>query len=271
MTQEKIYKTWKPEERIFAKDVLLFANPENKQIELWVCGKNGYCKIESANAICEISDKLPQNLTFLNRNLEQELYNNKAFKNYKGYYTTKTPDMMHLISKIRHLEFVVTAQNLNQENFGQFLKYMKTKWAPYKTHFFALGKRDVSLSLAKMDKGVHELTKNMFFDCIACLQYHHSQMQELKYHETHHYMTRKRSWDFFKNRIPRIQNRNRFFTYYELLLYKELLNMNYSNRLHRLFSYKDKLQAKIKDKKVLKELKKKQEIEKENSKELYKF
>ena len=267
MTQEKI---WQPKDIIYAKDVLLFLNPATKEIELWVCGKNGFCKIESVNAICEISDKLPQNLTFLNRNLEQELYDNKAFKNYKGYYTTKTPDMMHLISKIRHLEFVLTAQNLNQENFQQYLKYMKTKWAPSKTHFFALGKRDVSLSLSKMDKGVHELTKNMFFDCIAGLQYH-NQMPELKYHETQHYMVYKRSWDFFKNRIPRIQNRNRFFTYYELLLYKEFLNMNYSNSLYNLSSYKDKLQAKIKDKKVLKELKKKQEIEKENSKELYKF
>ena len=268
MTQEKI---WQPKDIIYAKDVLMFLNPTTKEIELWVCGKHGFCKIESLDAHCPVATKLPENLHFLERNLEQELYDKKAFKNYKGYYTTKNPDMMYLISKIRHLEFVLTAQNFNQENFAQFLKYMKTKWAPYKTHFFALGKRDVSLSLAKMDKGVHELTKNMFFDCIACLQYHHSQMQELKYHETHHYMTRKRSWEFFKNRIPRIQNRNRFFTYYELLLYRELLNMNYSDQLYRLSSYKDALQSKIQDRKYLKELHKKQESERKNSQESYEF
>ena len=92
-------KVWQPKDIIYAKDVMMFKNPETKEIELWISGKNGFCKIESLDAHCNIVKKLPENLHFLERNLEQELYDNKAFKNYKEYYTEKDFDMMYLISK----------------------------------------------------------------------------------------------------------------------------------------------------------------------------
>ena len=267
MTQEKV---WQPKHIIYAKDVLMFKNPETKEIELWVCGKNGFCKIEDIHARCPVATKLPENLHFLGRNLEQELYDKSTFKNYKGYYTEKDFDMMYLVSTIRRLEFALTIQNLNKENFEQFVKYMKTKWVPSKPTFFALGKRDMALSLAKMDKTVHTLTKDMFFDCIACLQYD-TKMQKLKYHETQHYMVYIRPWDFFKNHIPRIENRNRFFTYYELILYKEFLNMNYTKKLRGLESYKTKLEDTIKSIKITRAQKEKEDQRKENSKDLYEF
>ena len=263
-------KVWQPKDIIYAKDVLMFKNPETKEIELWISGKNGFCKIESLDAKCEIAEKIPQHLHCLRRSLEQELFDNKAFKNYKGYYTEKDFDMMYLVSKIRRLEFALTMQNLNKENFAQFVKYMKPKWHPSKPKFFALGKRDMTLSLAKMDKGVHTLTKNMFFDCITCLQYN-TKMQELKYPEAHHYMAHIRSWNFFKNRIPRIQNRNRFFTYYELILYKEFLIMNYGKKLRGLIAYKRNLEDKIESNKIAKIQKEKADAQKENSKDLYEF
>lgn len=263
---EKI-KVWQPKDIIYAKDVMMFKNPETKEIELWISGKNGFCKIESLDAHCNIVKNLPENLHFLERNLEQELYDNKAFKNYKGYYTEKDFDMMYLVSKIRRLEFALTMQNLNKENFQQFLRYVKTKRKPT---FFALGKRDMTLSLAKMDKGVHTLTKNMFFDCIKCLQYD-SNLRQLKHPETQHYMAHIRSWQFFKDRMPKIEHRNRFFTYYELLLYKELLNMNYGKKLRGLMAYKRKLEEKIESNKIAKAQKAKDDQKKENSKDLYEF
>ncbi|MBO5310256.1 MAG: hypothetical protein J6A98_03560 [Clostridia bacterium] len=269
MMQEKV---WQPKDIIYAKDVMMFKNPETKEIEFWISGKNGFCKIESLDAHCHIVKKLPENLHFLERNLEQELYDNKSFKSYKGYYTEKDFDMMYLISKIRRLEFALTMQNLNKENFAQFVKYMKPKWHPAKPTFFALGKRDMTLSLAKMDKGVHTLTKNMFFDCITCLQYNYNTKRlELKYLEAQHYMTHIRSWKFFKNCIPRIQNRNRFFTYYELILYKEFLNMNYGKKLQGLIAYKRNLEDKIESNKIAKAQKIKDDQRKENSKDLYEF
>ena len=84
-------------------------------------------------------------------------------------------------------------------------------------------------------------------------------------------MTYIRSWQFFKDRIPKLENRNRFFTYYELLLYKEFLNINYTKKLYALFEYKDKLEEKLQSNKVAKKQQQKQKEEKENSKELYNF
>lgn len=267
MTQEKV---WQPKDIIYAKDVLLFLNPTTKEIEFWVCGKSAYCKIENICGHCDIVQKIPENLFFLNRNLEQELYEPVSLNKYKEYYTKHDSDMMYLIAKIRRLELMLTAQNLNKETFKQAYQYHKTKWHPSKPVFFALGKREVLLSLSQMDKNVHKLTKNMFFDCIACLQYN-NQMQKLKHHETQHYMAHMRSWKFFKGKIPRIENRNKFFTYYELILYKEFLNMNYTKKLNSLFAYQNKLEEKIKNNQLIKDIKQKQEAEKENSKELYKF
>lgn len=268
MTQEKF---WHLKDIIYAKDVLMFFNPATKEIELWVCGKNSFCKIEDINAHCNIVAMPPQNLYFLNRNLEEELYDNKTFENYQEYYTKNDVDLRYLIAKIRQLELSVSMQNFNKETFKQTYDYLKSgRLKRLEPHFFALGKRKTPLSLDKIDKKVHLMTKNMFFDCIACLQYD-NKMQKLKYHETQHYMAHIRSWNFFKNRIPRIQNRNRFFTYYELILYKELLNMNYTKNLNTLFTYKRKLEKKLDSNKKAKIEKAKEDQKKQNSKELYKF
>ena len=273
MTQEKIYKTWKPEERIFAKDVLLFANPENKQIELWVCGKNGFCKIESANAICEISDKLPQNLAFLKRNFEQEIYNQSLYNYSKFQYTIKNDEMKDLASKIRRMELVLTAQNFNKENFAQLYKYLK---------YLSCGKDSTSCSnptfcafsellplYQAIDFDVQLDTRSMFSECLDSFYY--GTIDSLKDLTLKSFMEKNEKFEFFKTHIPTIQNRNKSFTYYELLLYRELLNMNYSDKLYMLSSYKDELQSKIQDRKYLKELHKKQESERKNSQESYEF
>ena len=84
-------------------------------------------------------------------------------------------------------------------------------------------------------------------------------------------MTHIRSWKFFKNCIPRIQNRNRFFTYYELILYNDFLNMNYGKKLRGLIAYKRKLEDKIESNKIAKAQKIKDDQRKENSKDLYEF
>ena len=262
-------KVWQPKDIIYAKDVMMFKNPETKEIELWISGKNGFCKIESPDAHCHIVKKLPENLHFLERNLEQELYDNSAFKNYKGYYTEKDFDMMYLISKIRRLEFALTMQNLNKENFAQFVKYMKTKWHPSKPTFFALGKRDMTLSLAKMDKSVHMFTKKIFWNCLENLYY--GRIDSLADQVSKSFMNKNENFKFFKTHIPRIQNRNRFFTYYELILYKEFLNMNYGKKLRGLIAYKRKLEDKIESNKIAKAQKIKDDQRKENSKDLYEF
>ncbi|MBP3389926.1 MAG: hypothetical protein J6K71_01950, partial [Clostridia bacterium] len=236
-------------------------------------GKHGFCKIESLDAHCPVVTKPPENLHFLERNLEQELYDNKAFKNYKEYYTTKAPDMMHLISKIRHLEFVVTAQNFNKENFAQLYKYLK---------YLSCGKDSIRCSkptfcafsellplYQAIDFDVQLGTRSMFSECLDSFYY--GTIDSLKDLTLKSFMEKNEKFEFFKTHIPTIQNRNKFFTYYELLLYRELLNMNYSDKLYMLSSYKDELQSKIRDRKVLKELQKKQKSERKNSQESYEF
>ena len=264
--QEKI---WQPKDIIYAKDVLLFANPKNKNIELWVCGKKGFCKIESLDAKCEVCEKIPEKLKFLGRNLEKELYNKSIFNSKNFQYTIKDSDMMYLISKIRLLEFELTKQNFNKENFQKYLGYRQTKWVPSKPTFFECKNRPCSLRLQSMDWDVQVDTINMFWNCLENLRY--GTVHSLKHGETQHYMTHIRSWQFFKDRIPKLENRNRFFTYYELLLYKEFLNINYTKKLYALFEYKDKLEEKLQSNKVAKKQQQKQKEEKENSKELYNF
>ena len=81
---EKI-KVWQPKDIIYAKDVMMFKNPETKEIELWISGKNGFCKIESLDAHCNIVKNLPENLHFLERNLEQELYEQQLRNFWRDY------------------------------------------------------------------------------------------------------------------------------------------------------------------------------------------
>ena len=62
MLQEKV---WQPKDIIYAKDVMMFKNPETKEIELWISGKNGFCKIESLDALeVSASENTDKNLSF---------------------------------------------------------------------------------------------------------------------------------------------------------------------------------------------------------------
>ena len=267
MAQEK---TWKTKDVIYAKDVMMFANPTKKTIELIVCGKNGYCPIGNFDAKCEVWEKLPEDLKFLGRNLEQELYNKSIFNFTKYKYTVKDFDISYLIKKIRFTELYLTTQNFNKENFEHFVSYLQNgRPSHLKPNFFANRQRPFSLNTHAIDWDVQVLTIDMFFDFLNTL--HIGSEHSLKYKATKNYMMKNNRFLFYKNRIPRIQNRNKFFTYYELLVYKEFLNMNYAIALKKMFDYQEKLEGKIQTNKVKKVQKQKAKEAKENSKETYEF
>ena len=181
--------------------------------------------------------------------------------------------MKDLASKIRRMELALTAQNFNKENFAQLYKYLK---------YLSSGKDSIRCSkptfcafsellplYQAIDFDVQVGTRSMFSDCLESFYY--GTINSLKDLTLKRFMEKNEKFEFFKTHIPTIQNRNKSFTYYELLLYRELLNMNYSDKLYMLSSYKDELQSKIQDRKYLKELHKKQESERKNSQESYEF
>lgn len=128
--EEKSYKTWAPDELIFANDLGVYSvDAESKNefstLKVLLQGKNGWIEIADPNGNCEILKKLPKNWHRIGRYMEQDMdfhgnsdYNSSNpyadYNKYNPYFNTLLDELWSFRREISYMAIQECCRTISQ-------------------------------------------------------------------------------------------------------------------------------------------------------------